>query len=316
LLKKANTSPWRIKNMSFDKIIVLGAGAIGSIYGALLSEKNDVTLIGNKAHMDAVNSKGLSISGEINKTFYLKADTEICEIPENTLIILTTKAYDSAKALIQIKKLLKKDTVILVLQNGLGNEEVVKRAAGDKAEILRGVTAMAAEFFEPGRVRFWSGETVVERNEVAEEIGEIFAKCMLKTRLFNDINMEVWNKLVVNCVVNPLSALFHVRNCKLVSESLKTVRHGIVSECVEVGKAEGITFPKDLDEKVDEKIYSYTNFSSMYQDVMKGKKTEIDFLNGKIVELGRKHYIPTPVNETLVCLIKFMEDKNGISRKN
>ena len=302
--------------MSFNKIIVLGAGAIGSIYGALLSKKNDVTLIGNKAHVDAVNSKGLSISGDINETFHLKADTEIRGIPENTLIILTTKAYDSAKTIKRIKKLLKKDTVILVLQNGLGNEEVVKRAAGDKTKISRGVTAMAAEFFEPGRVRFWNGETIIEQNEVAERIAESFAKCMLKTRLFNDINIEVWNKLVVNCVVNPLSTLFHVKNCELVSGSLKTVRHRIVRECVKVGKAEGITFPKDLEKKVDAKISSYTNFSSMYQDIMKGKKTEIDFLNGKIVELGRKHNIPTPVNETLVCLIKFMEDKNGISRKN
>jgi len=302
--------------MSFNKIIVLGAGAIGSIYGGLLSKKNDVTLIGNKAHVDAVSSKGLSISGDINETFYLKADTEIRGIPENALIILTTKAYDSAKAIKRIKKLLKKDTVVLVLQNGLGNEEAVKHVAGYKTKILRGITTMAAEFFEPKRVRFWSGETIIEQNEDAERIAEIFGKCMLKTRLFNDINIEVWNKLVVNCVVNPLSALFHVRNCELVSGSLKTVQHEIVRECIDVGKAEGMTFPKDLEEKVDEKISSYTNFSSMYQDVMKGKKTEIDFLNGKVVELGRKHNIPTPVNETLVCLIKFMEEKNGISRKN
>jgi 2-dehydropantoate 2-reductase len=305
-----------MKNMSFNKIIILGAGAIGSIYGALLSKKNDVTLVGNKAHVDAVNSKGLSISGDINETFRLKADTEIRRIPENTLIILTTKAYDSAKAIEETKKLLRKDTVVLVLQNGLGNEEVVKRVAGDKAKILRGVTAMAAEFFEPGKIGFWSGETIIEQNEVSEEICETLNKCMLKTRLFNDINMEVWNKLVVNCVVNPLSALFHVRNCELGSDSLKTVRHGIVRECVEVGKAEGIIFPKDLEKKVDEKISSYTNFSSMYQDIMKGKKTEIDFLNGKVVELGRKHNIPTPVNETLVSLTKFMEEKNEIPRKN
>ena len=302
--------------MSFNKIIVLGAGAIGSIYGALLSKKNDVTLVGNEAHADAVNSKGLSISGDINETFRLKADTEIRRIPENTLIILTTKAYDSAKAIEETKKLLRKDTVVLVLQNGLGNEEVVKRVAGDKAKILRGVTAMAAEFFEPRKIGFWSGETIIEQNEVAEEICEILNKCMLKTRLFNDINMEVWNKLVVNCVVNPLSAIFHVRNCELVSDLLKTVRRAIVRECVEVGKAEGITFPKDLEQKIDEKISSYANFSSMHQDVMKGKKTEIDFLNGKVVELGRKHDIPTPVNETLVCLVRFMEEKNGISRKN
>ena len=305
-----------MKNTSFNKIFVLGAGAIGSIYGAFLSRGNDITLIGNKVHMDAVNSKGLTISGDINETFHLKADTEICELPEKTLIILTTKAYDSEKAIEKIKKFVKKDTVILVLQNGIGNEETVKHAAGGKAEILRAITTMAAEFFEPGRVRFWNGETIIEQNEVTEKVAGIFSGCMLKTRLSDDINREVWNKLVVNCVVNPLSALFHVRNCEIVADSLKTIRYEIVKECVEVGKAEGTTFHKDLEKKIGEKISKYTNFSSMYQDIIKGKKTEIDFLNGKVVELGKKHRIPTPVNETLVCLIKFMEEKNGISRKN
>jgi len=305
-----------MKNTSFNKIFVLGAGAIGSIYGAFLSKGNDVTLIGNKAHMDAVSSEGLTISGELNETFHLKADTEIRELPEKALIILTTKAYDSAKTIEKIKKFLQKDTVILILQNGLGNEEIVKRATGDKARVLRAITTMAAEFFEHGRVRFWNGETIIEQNEVAEKVAEIFSGCMLKTRLSDDINREVWNKLVVNCVVNPLSALFHVRNCEIVADSLETVRCGIVKECVEVGNAEGTAFPKDLENKIDEKISKYTNFSSMYQDIIKGKITEIDFLNGKVVDLGKKHRISTPVNETLVCLIKFMEEKNEISRKN
>ena len=302
--------------MNFRKTFILGAGAIGSVYGAFLSKRNDIILIGKKAHVDAVNSKGLSISGYINKTFHLKTDREIHEIPEKTLIILTTKAYDSTKAIEKTKKLLKKDTVILILQNGLGIKENVKRAVGDKAKILRAITTMAAEFFEPGKIRFWNGETIIEQNENAEEISKIFNDCMLKTRLSRDINREVWNKMVVNCVVNPLSALFRVRNCEIVVDSLRTVRHRIIMECVEVGKAEGITFPEDLEKRVDEKISSYTNFSSMCQDVMKGKKTEIDFLNGKIVELGREHHIPTPVNEALTCLVKFMEEKNEISRKD
>lgn len=304
-----------MKGTSFNKIFVLGAGAIGSVYGALLSKWNDVTLIGNKAHIDAVNSKGLSISGDINKTFYLKADIKIREIPEKTLIILTTKAYDSAKAIKRIKKLLKKDTVILILQNGIGNEEIVKQAASGEVRILRGITTMAAEFFEPGKIRFWSGETILEQSKVAEKIAGIFNECTLKTRLSNDINKEAWNKLVVNCAINPLTALLRVRNYEIAVDSLKTVRYEIVRECVEVGKAEGITFP-DLQKSIDKEISNYTNFSSMCQDIMKGNRTEIDFLNGKIVELGRKHHIPTPVNETLVCLIKFLEETNGISRKD
>jgi 2-dehydropantoate 2-reductase len=302
--------------MNFNKIFVLGAGAIGTVYGAFLSKKNNVTLIGNKAHVDAVNSKGLSVSGDIDETFYLKADIEIRKIPEKTLIILTTKAHDSTEAFKKTEKLLKRDTVIMILQNGLGNEEIVKRSAGGKPKILRGITAMAAEFFEPGKIRFWNGETIIEQNDDAERIAEIFNECILKTKLSNDIGMEVWNKLVVNCVVNPLSALFHVRNCEIIADSLKTVRCEVVRECVEVGKAEGIVFPEDLVEKIDKKIAKYTNFSSMYQDIVKGKRTEIDFLNGKVVALGRKHRVPTPVNETLVYLVRFMEEKNEFSKRD
>jgi len=305
-----------MKNMNFDKILVLGAGAIGSVYGILLSQKNDVTLIGNKAHVDTINSKGLSISGDVNKVSQIKADVEILEIPENTLIILTTKAYDAAKAIRRIKKLLKKNTVILILQNGLENEKIIKEIVGGKAKVLRGITAMAAEFFEPGKIQFWNGETIIEQNEVSEKIAEIFNECMLKTSLCSDINKEIWTKMVVNCIVNPLTAIFQVRNYEVAVESLKTVRHEIVGECVKVGKAEGVRFPADLEERIDKEISNYRNFSSMCQDIMKNKRTEIDFLNGKIVELGRKHHILTAVNETIVCLIKFLEEKHGISRKN
>jgi len=175
---------------------------------------------------------------------------------------------------------------------------------------------MAAEFFEPGKIRFWNGETTIEQNEVAKKIAKIFNGCTLKTTLSNDIKKEVWNKLIVNCVANPLSAIFNVKNYEIAADSLRTVRHNIVKECVEVAKAEGITFPEHLEEKIDEKISTYTNFSSMYQDIVKGKRTEIDFLNGKVVELGKKHHITTPVNETLVCLMKFREEKNGIPRKD
>ncbi len=301
--------------MKFDEIFVLGAGAIGSVCGTLLSRRYDVSLIGNKNHVDAVNSKGLSIFGDVTGTFRLKADVGIGKIQERTLIIVTTKAYDLKRALEGISGLLRKDTVILVLQNGLGNEEVARLAVDGRAKILRGVTTMAAEF-SPGEVRFWNGEIVIEEDDVAEEVARIFNDCMLKTRISHDINKEIWGKLVVNCVVNPLTALFRVRNFEVVVDSLRSVRHQIVRECVAVGEAEGIAFQADLEQKIDEEVSYYTNFSSMCQDIMKGKRTEIDFLNGSIAEIGRKFDLPTPVNETLVSLIKFLEGKNGLSRED
>ena len=295
--------------MSFQKIFVLGAGAIGSSYGALLSRKNDVTLIGRKNHVEAINTKGLEISGDIQERFFVKAETKIKKIPSHTLILLTTKTNDSAKALTKINNLLKNNTVILILQNGLGNKEAVKGIVGDKIEILRGLVMMGAEFSGPGKITFWNGETILEQTESGKKIAELFNEGRLKTRVSNEFEKELWNKFVVNCVVNPLTAILRVRDNEIVVDALKGVRHEIIDECVKVVRAEGIVFESDLKESVDKKILRYTNFSSMCQDLMKRKRTEIDFLNGKIVELGRKHHIATPINETLVSLIKSLEAK-------
>lgn len=302
--------------MMFNKIFILGAGAIGSVLGGLLSEKNDVTLIGDKTHVDAVNSNGLSVSGDVIATFHVHADTKIRQIPEKTLIFLTTKAYDSERAIREVRRLLRKDTVILVLQNGLGNEEIVRRVAGGEAKVLRGITTMAAEFFKPGEVGYWKGETAIAHDAPADKIAQTLNASTLKTSLSKKIKYEIWSKVVVNSVVNPLTAIFRVRNREIGTQPLANVRHYIVRECIQVGRAEGIAFPRGLEQSIDREILAYANFSSMCQDILKRKKTEIDFLNGRIVELGRKHGVLTPVNETLVDFIKFLEESNGLPRKD
>lgn len=302
--------------MSFNRVFVLGAGAIGSVYGAFLSEKTDVSLVGNKAHVEAINAKGLTIVGDTKKILFPIATTEIKSIPEKALILLTTKAYDSAEAIRRIRNLLKKDTVILVLQNGIGNEEIVRQLVAKKGTVLRGLTTMAAEFLKPERIKFWRGETILESHDDSRKIVTTFNQCGLKSRLSDNINRDVWNKLVVNCVVNPLTAIFHVRNCKILRESLRNVRYSIVRECVKVAEAEGVVLPQHLAGRIDKQLAHYANFSSMCQDLARGNRTEIDFLNGKIVQLGKKHLIQTPVNETLVSFIKFLEREDGIPREN
>jgi 2-dehydropantoate 2-reductase len=293
--------------MSFQKIFVLGAGAIGSCYGALLSRKNDVTLIGTRAYVDAVKSHGLVIKGDIEGSFQVKTETHISEIPPNSLIILTTKAQDAADAATELKPLLRRDSVLLVLQNGLKIKELIRRAIGDKCEVVRGLVLMAAESLEPGRITFWNGHTIIEDTKTGEKIQAVFEKSGLKARVTADIAKEEWSKLVVNCVINPLTAILRVRNNEIDVTSLKEIRHGIIEECSFVAEAEGIHLEQGLEAEVERKIRGYTNYSSMYQDVAKGKRTEISFLNGKIVELGRKHGIRTPVNETLAGLIRFTE---------
>ena len=295
--------------MSFNKIFVLGAGAVGSSYGALLSRKNDVTLIGNKAHLNAINSKGLALSGDIQETFFIKAEPRIKEIPTKSLILLTTKAHDSASAMKDVKDMLKEDTVILILQNGLGSKEVVKRIVGDEVEVIRGVPKIAAEFLKPGEVTFWNGETFLEKTRTGKAIAALLNECGLRAKVSNEIDREIWTKLILNCVVNPLTAIIQVKNNEILVDSLKQLRSRIVKECVEVGRCEGMDFQPNVNESIHKCISRYENYSSMCQDIMKGKDTEIEFINGKIVELGRKHDIPTPVNETMTSLIRFLEER-------
>lgn len=302
--------------MGFSRIFILGAGAIGSAFGAALSRHYNVTLIGSRPHAVAVNSKGLLISGDIEGTFHLKADTQIRNIPDRALVVLTTKVQDSAKAIEGNRSLLKKDTVVLILQNGLGNEDIVRNAASSQVKILRGVLKVSAEFSAPGEAKFWNGKTIIEKGEGASEIVEMFNRCGLEARLSENIAKDVWNKLVVNCVVNPLTAILRVRDGEIITDSLNPVRSEIVSECVAVAKAEGMVLQADLRGKIDRGVAGYGNFSSMYQDIVRGRKTEIDFLNGKIVELGMKHGIATPVNATLTSLIKYLEGRNAVSGKD
>ncbi len=303
--------------MAFDRIFVLGAGAIGSAFGALLSRKFDVTLFGNKQHVETVKLHGLKLSGDVDGVFYPEAELEINSLPPNTLLIVTTKVHRTFDALNSIKHLMHNELTILLLQNGLGNKELARKAVGDKPNILRGITSAAAEFFQPGKVRFWFGKTLIENGFRSNEIAEMFNSCGLKTEVSKDIKTEVWRKLVVNCVINPLTAIFCVKNFEIASDELKSVRHAIVDECLKVAEAEGVHLSKDLAEMIDSVLGNYTNYSSMCQDVMKGKPTEIDFINGKVVELGRKHGIPTPINQVLVNFIKFIESHgHEFCRKN
>ena len=295
--------------MIFKKIFVLGSGAVGSTYGALLSKREDVTLIGRKAHVDAINSNGLFLYGEFEGKYNVKADTEIREIPSNSLVVLSTKVTGSEKAIEGIRHLVKKDTIMLLVQNGLGIEKIVKRILPDH-EVIRAVATLGAEFLEPGKI---SNVVLIkidlEKSRSSEKIATLLKDCGLVAEISDNINMQVWTKLAINSVLNPLTAIFQVRGNEIITDTLKPVRHGIVDECLGVAEAEGIEIESTIKEMIDEGVSNFFNYSSMCQDMAKKKKTEIDFLNGKVVELGKKHNIPTPFNESMVAFIKFLEKK-------
>ena len=288
------------------KIIILGAGGIGSLVGALLSKENDVLLIGREEHANKINKNGLEISGCINENFKVKASTEIKDIEDNALIILSTKVVDSENSIKKIKNLIKKNTTILCLQNGLGSEEIVKNIANCK--VIRGITTAGTTFLEPGKVICSNiGNIYLEESEISKKILNILNKAGLKAEISANIEERIWKKLIVNCVMNTLSAIFKVENRAL--RHVPDLIRSIIQELVTVAEKEDFKFDeKETFGMVMEIIEkSGKNKSSMLQDILKGRKTEIDFLNGKIVELAEKHNVKVPVNRTLVRMVKFME---------
>jgi 2-dehydropantoate 2-reductase len=295
----------------FTKVIILGAGGIGSYYGSMLSRKSEVLLIGRREHVDAINFRGLEVTGAVEGTFNLDASTELSGIPEGSLIILTTKAYDIEVAVNEFRGLLRPNTTILVLQNGLGTEKLVQSLVGPEVAVVRGLASTGVEFLSPGRIEVkLVRETVLPKTATGVKIGRLFDLCGLDTRFSGRMDFEIWRKLTMNCVINPLTALFRVSNTEIAVEGLREVRRGIVDECIRVAEREGVHLEGDLEEEIAMAAASYSNISSMCQDIKKGRRTEIGFLNGKISELGRRHGVATPVNDVLTSLIMFMEGKN------
>jgi|TARA_B100001964_G_scaffold236955_1_gene299564 2-dehydropantoate 2-reductase len=290
------------------KIIVLGAGAIGSLYGAKLSKLYDVTLVARQKHADEINKNGLKITGLENNTYKLKAITKIKKIEDNTLVLLTTKVYDSKKAVWGIRNLIKKDTIILCLQNGLYSENIVKEVVGDKCLVLRGISNIGAAFLKPGTIQYnTTSYTAIEKSILSKDLVNELKKYGLDSYVSENIKQDEWKKLIINCLINPISAILRKKNNAIADENLNPLKKMIADECLKVAERDGIKFDIDFVKMVNKMIKDSKNISSMQQDILKGKKTEIDYLNGAVVELGRKYKIKCPVNEGLVMIIKRME---------
>ena len=290
------------------RIIILGAGAIGSLFGAKLSKLNDVTLIARKEHADRINREGLKITGLENSAYKLKASAEVDEIKDNTLVVLAAKVYDSKSAIIRIKNLLRKDTTILCLQNGLYSENIVKKIVGKKCRVLRAITNFGASFLEPGVVSFNTRSyTYIEKSPSSKDIAENFSKCRLNGHVSENIKYEIWKKLVFNCALNPVTAILKIRNGGICEEKLDPLKRLVSRECAAVAKKDGVEFDFDFVAAINREFAGSTNISSMQQDLLKGKKTEISYLNGAVAELGKKYGIECPVNEALASMINYLE---------
>ncbi|HEY2151869.1 MAG TPA: 2-dehydropantoate 2-reductase [Vicinamibacterales bacterium] len=289
-------------------IIVLGAGAIGSVYGAKLSRGNDVTLVGRPAHAAQINSRGLQITGLEESVYRLHAVTALEAMPPEALVLLTTKASDSEAAVRSIAALVRADTTLLCIQNGLYVEDLPKSIVGDRCTVLRAITNLGAIYRTPGVVELKAlSSTSIEQSRASAAIAETFRAGGLEATVSPRIKDEMWRKLIVNCVINPVNAITRTEVGAIADHRLDPLKRLIVDECVSVARRDGVEFDEDLVDAINRRYAPSRNLSSMQQDLLQGRRTEIDFLNGAVVRLGETFGIPCPVNQALTTIIRQME---------
>jgi len=299
-------------------IVVLGAGAIGSLFGALLSKKNDVLLMGRKQHIRAINKNGLKLIGKTNMTIKLPATDSINKVTSSPdLLILAVKAYDTETAVKEAKSVINSNTLVLSLQNGLGNIDTIKKVVNSK-QVIAGVTTHGAVFSKPGVISHTGkgktivGETHGEKSERANTIATLFNGASIETFVSKDIIKEIWIKAIVNSGINPLTTLFQCKNGYLLKNPiLKNIVTKVCSESTTVANAEDFHLSDDdMLQKTEEVIRdTFENYSSMLQSIQKGKKTEIEFINGKLVDIGKQHSVKAAMNELLFYAITSICEK-------
>jgi len=306
------------------KIAVVGSGAVGGLFGSFFHKSGeDVIFVDiKKDHIEAIQSVGLTIVQQNgDEKLRVKATTNIEEAGTPDLIIFSVKSYANEQAAKDCLKIVGPDTIVLTVQNGVGNVETLESILG-RDHILAGTTSFGGTFLGPGKIRL-SGKGSVSIGELdgkitprLEKVIDGFTKAGIEAHISQDVTSLIWTKLLVNAGINALGAITLLSNGQLLEhEETQTLQAAVVAEGEAVAKAKGIEFMTDniLEHVRSVARSTYHNKSSMRQDVERGSRTEVLAINGVIVAEGKKLGIATPVNEVLTKLIKAIE-KRDISK--
>jgi 2-dehydropantoate 2-reductase len=301
------------------KISIIGAGAMGSLYGGKLSlAGNDVVLFDiNKAHVDEVNTNGLIIE-EASTGEKVIANPMASSRPEDVsnsdLMIVFVKSTATNTVARQFVQFAKTGTIALTLQNGLGNEDILRDHFGAE-RTAAGVTSQGATFVGPGHIRHaGNGPTHIcmsdKDNNKLKNVISVLSDSGFETHIEDNIADLVWSKLIINVGINAVTALSGLENGKLLDyPEMKSLMADLVGEAVLVAEKKGVklNYSDPLQIVYDVSDKTALNRSSMLQDFDRGSMTEIDFINNAIVREGEKLGIPTPCNSSISKLVKSME---------
>jgi 2-dehydropantoate 2-reductase len=300
------------------RICVVGCGAVGSLFAANLAGLDEIEVWGYdlaREHVDAINARGLRLTGAGEVVGHPRATTDPAEIPACELGIVATKAMHTDSAMSAVAHAFA-DGAVATVQNGVGNEEVV---AWHVERVIRGTTFPAGKILEPGVVQ-WDvkGDTTIgpfepspARADEIELLADLCTRAGMPTHAVADARPAQWRKVVFNAASNPIGALTgltHGRVCE--RPDLRRLVSGLVAEGKAVAAAQGIELDADPEELIDHAArpdVAYDHKASMLQDVEARRATEIDYLNGGIGRFGRELGVPTPLNDAITALVKGLE---------
>ena len=306
-------------------VAVVGAGALGCLFGGLLARAGAaVTLIGRAAHVAAIRRDGLVLeSAGRTETIPLAATENMSAVRGAGLLLFCVKSTDTDAVARAMAPDLSPTTVVLSLQNGVDNVERIRAQirADEANEIFAGLVYTASQMAAPGHVRHTGGGGIVigqltasRRPDGADRalldaIAALFAGAGVAARVSDDVAVELWTKLVMNCAYNAISALGVAPYREMVAlADIRTVMSDAVREVVAVAAAKDIRLPESIvDAAIKLADGMPMQISSTAQDIRRGRRTEIDHLNGYVVRTGEALGIATPVNRALDALVKLLE---------
>ncbi|AGU52192.1 putative 2-dehydropantoate 2-reductase [Variovorax paradoxus B4] len=295
------------------KVAVMGAGAVGCYYGAMLARAgHEVVLIGRPSHVEAIRANGLRLETKaFDEQVRLGASTEAGAVQGADLVLFCVKSTDTESAAAQIRPHLSPAALVLTLQNGVDNDERV-RSVLPSSEVAAAVVYVATEMAGPGHVKHHGrGELVIAPSRSSEQVAQHLMAAGVPTQISGNVRGSLWAKLVLNCAYNALSAVSQLPYGELVKGvGVADVIRDVVAECLAVAKAEGVAIPGDTDAAVRGIAQSMpSQYSSTAQDLARGKPSEIDHLNGFVVRRGEALGVPTPANRVLFVMVKLLETK-------
>ena len=305
----------------WPRIAVVGAGAVGGYFGGMFARAGaPIVFIGRKHFADAVNSKGLVLdTSHGQERIAAEATTDMSAVRDCSLILFSVKAHDTAEAAKQKAPFVRPDATVVCLQNGVDNADRVRAAAN--VIVLPAAIYVAVSTPEPGRVKHLArGDLIIgPSSEKTTELADLFIRAGIPCRISDNIEGELWLKLLRNCALNAISALGHVRYGQIVqSGDAKKLMEHIVDEVLAVARAAGVVLAgvDDRESGMAAAMELGTQmtdvFSSTAQDLNRGHPTEIDALNGYISRRGAELGIPVPVNHALFTLVKLAEQTGVI----